>query len=79
MNVRVSLLPQRPPGGQIDFDVHLGGTRVEGRILPGDPEWAVADMAITKHVTGWTFAGATAPTIEVPVERVNELAARRWN
>jgi hypothetical protein len=77
-SVRVVLFAQRPVDGPIDFDVVLSGAKVEGRILRADPEWDAADEAIRTHVYEMTFAGPTAPGLELPVERVRELVARRW-
>jgi hypothetical protein len=74
--VTVALFPQRPVGGPILFDVQLGGSRVEGRILSSDPEYTAADEAIEKYVPKWTMAGPTAPTLELPVARVHELLRR---
>lgn len=76
--VRLSLLPHRLPGGPIDFDVQLGGTRVAGQILPEDPEWAAAERAIATHVWTRTMAGPVPPVLELPIERVKAMTARRW-
>ena len=76
--LRVSLLPQRLPGGPIDFDVELGGVRTPGQLLPEDPEYPAAERAIETHVWTRTMAGPVPPTIELPAERVKAMTARRW-
>ncbi len=76
--LRITLFPQRPVGGPIDFDVELGGTRVSGQIHREDAEFAAAAAAIDGHVPQWTMAGPTPPTLETTVERVRELVKRRW-
>lgn len=75
--LRVALFPQRLPGGPIDFDVELGGARTPGRILPEDPEYAAAVEAIETHVWRRTMAGPVPPSLELPVERVRAMTARR--
>lgn len=75
--VALSLFPQRPPGGPIDFDVVLGGVRTPGQIHPEDPEFAAAEKAIETHVWPMTMAGPVPPTLDVPIERAKAMTARR--
>ena len=76
--VRVTLFLQRPVGGPIDFDVELGGSKVSGQIHREDPEFEAAERAIETHEPKWTMAGPVPPTLELSLERVTELASRRW-
>ncbi|MCL4806772.1 MAG: hypothetical protein KJ062_03100 [Thermoanaerobaculia bacterium] len=73
----ITLYPQRPVGGPIDFDAELGGTKVSGQIHRENPEFAAAAAAIDGHAPQWTMAGPTPPTLETTVERVKELVKRR--
>lgn len=76
-SARTAIFPQRPLG-PIAFDVELGGTRTPGQVLPEDPEYPAAERAIETHVWTRTMAGPVPPTLEVAVERVKEMAGRRW-
>lgn len=76
--LRITLFPQRPVGGPVNFDVEVGGTKVSGQIHREDPEFAAAAAAIDGHVPRWTMAGPTPLTLETTVGRAKELVKRRW-